>query len=196
MPGYFDARIHAKSLLLEKAPRSRIVFPKVGGDSSEATRLRLLSGPLQEPLPYSLAPVAGLNRHAIHQKTFPILSLVNRLQHSHSILGEKALLLVTQPLSGEGVDHPDDDTLVHGDETIAPRKPASTVLDAARHQPGQHLFRRHFLQQKFIHSVAGRDGQFGERIGVARQRGAKEHLFQHTSISCAYWRDYGRCDAS
>ena len=176
MPGYFDPRLEAKFLLLEKAPGSNIILPDGAGNSGEATRPGLLDGPLDEPLPYPLAPVAGMNRHAVHQETLPILSLVDRPQDLDPILGENVLFLLTQPRGGKGIDHPDD-TLVLGYETIAPRKPTSTLLDAARHQPGQHLFGRHFLQQKFIHSVACRDGQFGQRIGIAGQRSAKEHLF-------------------
>jgi len=177
VPVYFDPRLYAKFLPLEKAPGSNIILPNSAGNSGEAAHPGLLDGPLDEPIPYPLAPVAGLNRNAVHQETLPILSLVDRPQDLHPILGENVLLLLMQPLGRKGIDHPDDDTLVHGYETIAPRKPTITLLDAARHQPGQHLLGRHVLQQKFIHSVAGRDGQFGERIRVAGQRSAKDHLF-------------------
>jgi uncharacterized protein (DUF1697 family) len=178
VPGYVNPRLHAKFLLLEKPPGSDIVLPHVTGNSGEATCLRLLDRPLDQALPYPLAPVAGMNRNAVYQETLPILSLVDRLQDLDPILGENVLLLVTQPHSGKGIDHSDDaladdDTLVHGYETVAPRKAASAMLYAASHQPGQHLLGRHLLQQKFIHSVAGRDGQFGQRIGIAGQRSAK-----------------------
>src|ERR1700733_15705598 len=124
MHGYFNPHLHAKTLVFEKTQRSKIVLPNIGGDSGEATRLRLLNGPLHEPLPYPLGAMAGMNGDAVHQETLPILSLVNRLQDAHSIRGEKVLLLIAQPLGRKGIDHADDDTLVHGYETIAPRKPA------------------------------------------------------------------------